>query len=232
MKVFVTRKIPDVGIRLMKEAGLTVTEWLEKTNPSASEVISVCQNCDALLDVGSAINKTFLQACSHLKVIALFSVGYDRVDISEANRLKIPIGNTPGILSEATADIAFLLMLAASRKAFFMNEKIRKGEWGHQSAVANLGIELYGKTLGIWGLGNIGLEMARRCAGAYKMRIIYCNRGKNKEAERELGAVSVSFNELLRQSDVLSVHTALTNETRGKFNKETFAKMKPTSISY
>ena len=231
MKVFVTRVIPEIGIKMMEDAGITVNQWTEKRNPAAEELIVRCKENDALISAGANnIDKQFLNECAHLKVISLYSVGFDGVDVDEATRLKIPVGNTPDVLSAATADIAFLLMIAASRKAFYQHKRIINGDWGFYEPLANLGIELHSHTLGIWGLGKIGSEMARRCAGAFKMKVIYCNRHKNEEAERELGAVQVSFDELLKQSDVLSVHTALTEETKGKFNKDVFRKMKKSSI--
>ncbi len=230
MKVFMTRVIPEIGKRLLREAGLSITEWTEKRPLTKEELIAHCLEHDALLSASTKLDQEFLNACKHLKVIALHSAGFDNVDVAEATRLKIPIGNTPGVLSDATADAAFLLMLATSRKAFFHHKRIAKGEWGFFEPTANLGIELKGKTLGIFGLGNIGTEMARRCAGAYGMRVIYHNRHFNKQAEQELGATWVSFEDLLSQSDVLSVHTALTPETRGTFNLAAFHKMKPNAI--
>jgi glyoxylate reductase len=190
-----------------------------------------CKNYDALLNAGAnKIDAHFLQACHHLKVIALHSVGYDNVDIAEATRLKIPVGNTPGVLSSATADTAFLLMMATSRKAFYLHKTIAKGEWKYFEPAVNLGIELHGKTLGVFGLGNIGYEMAKRCKGAYGMKIIYHNRHSNVAAEKDLGAIKVSFDELLGQADVLSVHTSLTPETKGIFNAKAFNKMKSSAI--
>jgi len=111
-----------------------------------------------------------------------------------------------------------------------MHKKIRQGEWSHFRPKANLGFELKNKTLGIFGLGRIGMEMAIRCKGAYNMNIIYTNRKPNTEAEKKLNAKQVSFDELLQQSDVVSVHCALSSETKGIFDKAAFAKMKPTSI--
>jgi glyoxylate reductase len=224
MKVFITRIIPEEGMRLLKDAGLKVEVWEEKRPLTKDELIERCLQADALLSVSTKIDAEFLNACRHLKVIALHSVGYDNVDIEEATELKIPIGNTPGVLSAATADTAFLLMLATSRKAFFLHKQILEGNWGFFEPTANLGIELMGKTLGVFGLGNIGLEMARRCKGAYSMDIIYHNRSRNEAAESELGAVMVSFEELLEKSDVLSVHTSLTPETKGIFNLAAFGK--------
>jgi len=231
MKVFITRTIPEIGIQLLQDAGLTVIQWKEKRNLTPQELIDNCKHCDALMKVGAIkIDSGFLEASRHLKVISLLSVGFDGVDLASATRLKIPVGNTPGVLNEATATAAFLLMIATSRKAFYMHKKIIRGEWGFFEPTADLGIELEGKTLGIWGLGRIGFEMAKKCVGAFNMKVIYTNRSKNEMAEKELHATQVSFDELLRLSDVLSVHTALTPETTGKMNKEAFNKMKPTSI--
>ncbi|SHG86171.1 2-hydroxyacid dehydrogenase [Pedobacter caeni] len=230
MKVFVTRVIPEEGRKLMIDAGIEVEEWKEKRGLSQEELIAHTRDCDALLSVSTRLDKDFLEASSHLKVIALHSVGYDHVDVTAATAVKIPIGNTPGVLSAATADTAFLLMLATSRKAFYMHKSIIKGEWGFFDPTENLGIELRGKTLGVFGLGKIGLEMAKCCVGAFDMKIIYHNRSRNEPAEKELNAHWVSFDELLEQSDVLTVHTALTPETEGKFDWFAFEKMKPHAI--
>lgn len=230
MNVFITRIISEEGLTLLEAAGLTVKQWTEKRKLTIDEMIENCKWADALLSAGQQLTKEFLTASSHLKVIALHSVGYDNTDIETATALKIPIGNTPGVLSGATADTAFLLMQAAARNAFYMHKTILDGEWGFFEPTANLGRELNGCTLGVYGLGKIGLEMARRCAGAFGMKIIYHNRSRNPEAEKELGAVWVSFEELLQQSDVLSVHTALTPATEGKFDATAFAQMRPGAI--
>jgi lactate dehydrogenase-like 2-hydroxyacid dehydrogenase len=231
MKVFITREIPEVGLKKLKDAGIEIVEWKEKRELTQPELIEYCKQCDALIAAGyNKMDAHFLDECRHLKVIALHSVGYDNVDIAEADRLKIPVGNTPGVLSGPTADIAFLLMLAVSRKAFYLHQKILNGDWKFFEPTANLGIQLYNKTIGIYGLGNIGFEMAKRCVGAFNMKVIYYNRHRNLPAEEELKAVSVSFQELLERSDVLSVHTNLSKETLGKFDKAVFEKMKRTSI--
>jgi glyoxylate reductase len=230
MKVFVTRVIQDAGLDLLRQAGVEVTEWKEKRALSKSELIEICLQHEALLCASTAIDAEFLNACKHLKVIALHSVGYDNVDLVAATKLGIPIGNTPGVLSAATADTAFLLMLATSRKAFYLHKSIIQGDWGFFEPTANLGIELDGKTLGIFGLGKIGVEMAKKCVGAYGMKVIYHNRTRNVMAEETLGAKLVSFEELLAQSDVLSVHTALTAETKATFNLDVFKKMKSNAI--
>jgi lactate dehydrogenase-like 2-hydroxyacid dehydrogenase len=231
MKVFITRVIPEAGLQLLREAGIEIFQWTEKRDLTPGELTDYCRQADALLSAGSnKIDKSFLQTCSHLKVISLHSVGYDRVDVPAATALKIPVGNTPGVLSDATADVAFLLILATSRKAIYMHKTILKDEWKFFDPTANLGIEIRGKTLGIYGLGKIGFELARSCAAAFRMKIVYHNRNRNEAAEKELKAEYVSFDDLLRRSDVLSVNTALTSETKGKFNSQAFAKMKPSAI--
>lgn len=231
MKVFITRLISETGLDKLKNAGIETLIWKEKRELPHADLIKYSKQCNALLSAGyNKIDAEFLNDCRHLKVIALHSVGFDNVDVIEADRLKIPIGHTPGILSGPTADVAFLLMLAVSRKAFYLHEKIKKGEWKFFEPTANLGINLYGKTLGIFGLGSIGFEMAKRCKGAYEMNVIYHNRSKNLLAEKELNAKLVSFEELLKDSDILSVHSNLTPETRGKFDKTVFEKMKPSAI--
>ena len=231
MKVFVSRKIPEIGYQLLKEAGLEVTAWGDDRMLMKEELIHYSLQHDGLICMnGEKIDKEFLNACKHLKVISLYSVGYDNMDVTEATRLNIPLGNTPDVLSDATADVAFTLLLMTSRKAIFHHKRILTKQWDFFRPTANLGIELKNKMLGIFGLGRIGVEMAKRCKGAYNMNIIYHNRSQNKQAEKELGAKRVSFDELLAQSDILSVHSALTAETKGTFNYAAFSKMKPTSI--
>lgn len=231
MKVFISGNIAPVGLKELEENNISVTQWKENRQITPEELIEACKDQDALISVGpNKITAEFLKACSHLKVIALHSVGYDNVDVPAAKALNIPIGNTPGVLSAATADTAFLLMLAVSRKAFYSHKKIIKGEWKNYEPSPELGIEVNGKTLGIFGLGKIGLEMAKKCIGAYNMSVIYHNRSRNEEAEKEISARYVSFEELLAQSDVLSIHTALTPETKDKFTLDVFTQMKPNSI--
>lgn len=231
MKVFVTKTIAPEAVAFMKEAGVEVTEWKERRELEPEELIGHCMNHNALLYAGHGkLDRRFLDTCNHLKVIALHSVGYDNVDVKAATDLQIPVGNTPGVLSAATAETAFLLMMAVSRKAFYMHRRILNGEWGFSEPMDNLGISLQGKTLGIFGLGKIGMELARQATAVYNMKIIYHNRRHNEEAEHTYGAAYVSFDELLAQSDVLSVHAALTPETKSTFNTQAFRKMKPGSI--
>lgn len=231
IKVFITREIPSIGIELLIKEGFDVTVWPHDRPMKPNELLKEGKKANAFLTLSTdPIDKNFLQACNHLDLISQFSAGYDNIDIAEASRMNIPIGYAPGAMSDATADIAFGLMIATARKMFYMHKTIEKGEWDFFRPKANLGFELKNKTLGIFGLGRIGTEMALRCKGAYHMPIIYCNRNKNAEAEKLLNASYVSFDKLLEQSDVLSVHCSLTSDTKGLFNKAAFKKMKPHSI--
>ncbi|HLW40565.1 MAG TPA: D-glycerate dehydrogenase [Brumimicrobium sp.] len=230
-KVFCTRRIGKVGLDLIKEEGHTVSIWEREEVPTPEELIQLCKEHDALIVADrNKIDENFLRSSSHLKVIALHSIGHNQVDMKAAKALRIPVGNTPKGGFEATADTAFMLMITASKKAFYMHQKIRKGEWGGFAPTQNLGISLRNKVLGVFGLGTIGYEMARLSKAAYAMDIIYHNRNRNEKAEKELGAKYVSFDDLLKQSDVLSVHASLTKETYGRFDAEAFKKMKSSAI--
>ncbi|WP_420320243.1 2-hydroxyacid dehydrogenase [Flagellimonas sp.] len=230
-KVLLSRIFPKLATQLLEEAGFEVIAW-DKENPMPyTEMITVAKECDALFcTLTDKIDANFLNACSHLDIITQFAVGYDNIDIDEATKLRIPIGYAPNAMNEATADIAFGLMIATARKMFFMNQKIKDGKWGSFDPVGHLGLELKGKTLGILGLGRIGMSMAQRCKGAYNMDILYHNRSQNKKAEEALDAKRVDFETLVSQSDVISVHCALTPDTKGIFNKSVFDKMKSTAL--
>jgi len=231
MKVFINKNIPEAGLKLLQKKGIDLTINPTENILSREEFIKICQENDVLLNVGTnKLDEFFFEQCPNLKGIALFSVGFDSVNIPSANSRKIPVGNTPDVLSRATSDVAFLLMQSVARKSFFNHKRILNDEWGSFDPLAHLGQELYGKTLGIFGLGRIGFEMAKKCKAAFEMNIIYHNRSHNEEAEKELEAKYVDFETLLSQSDVLSVHSNYTEENNEIFNKKTFAKMKSNSI--
>ncbi len=231
MKIFINKLIPEVGMKMLARPDINL---LMPENPEISyeEWISYCQQCDAILNIGAyKIDAKFFDLCPSVKAVSLFSVGYDQVDLEEATRRGIPVSNTPGVLSKATSDISFMLMLMVSRLASFHTNQVRVGvRFKYFNPIANLGQELYGKTLGVFGLGRIGYEMAIKCQAAYQMPIIYHNRNRNEELEEKLGAKYVSFEELLAQSDVLSIHANYAPEYRGLFNKEVFEQMKSNAI--
>ncbi|PZR23796.1 MAG: D-glycerate dehydrogenase [Flavobacterium psychrophilum] len=232
MKVFANRVLPEKVFQKLQDDGIIITEWLGHRELTTDEFITYAKDADGImLMAGMKVTADILQQCESLKVISLHSVGYDNVDVEAATKLGIAIGHTPDVLSKATADAAFLLMLATSRKAFFHHKRALKGEWKSYGPIDDLlGIDIEGKTLGIFGLGSIGFEMAKRSKNAFGMNVIYHNRSTNEKAEKELGAKKVSFDELLSQSDIISVHANLTPETKEIFNTPAFAKMKPNAI--
>ncbi|MBP2615138.1 2-hydroxyacid dehydrogenase [Chryseobacterium jejuense] len=231
MKVFINKRIPEIGIHMLQEAGLQII-FPENENITDAEWLKYCQNTDVIVNIGGDFkyDKAFFDACPNIKAIALYSVGFDHVDIKEANQRNIPIGNTPDVLSRATSDVAFLLMQSVARRASYNFQKVKEDNWGSFNPLHALGQELYGKTLGVFGLGRIGFQMAEKCKKAFDMEIIYHNRHRNEEAERELSATYVSFDELVRNSDVLSVHANFTPEHKDLFNESVFEKMNSNAI--
>lgn len=230
MKVFINKRIPETGITMLKEAGLEII-IPENDNLSREEWLQYCKNTDAILNVGAnAFDQEFFEECPNVKAIALFSVGFDHVDIKEANKRNIPIGNTPNVLSRATSDVAFLLMQSVARRASFYFQKVKDRNWGNFDPLYELGQELYGKTLGVFGLGRIGFEMAEKCKKAFGMNIIYHNRNHNEEAEKGLDVKYVSFEELIERSDVLSIHANFKPEQSNLFNASVFGRMKKNAI--
>jgi len=230
MKVFINKRIPEEGIQMLEEAGLKVV-LPEEDNLQQEEWLKYCQSADMILNVGqNKYGKDFFGQCPNIKAIALYSVGFDHVDMDEANKRKIPVGNTPEVLSKATSDVAFLLMQTVARRASYYFEKVKSGNWGNFDPLHALGQELYGKTLGVFGLGRIGFEMAEKCKNAFNMSIIYHNRSRNAEAEKDLDAKYVSFDDLVEQSDVLSIHANFSDEEADLFDASVFRKMKPDAI--
>src|SRR5262249_47369678 len=142
----------------------------------------------------------------------------------------VAMGNTPGVLTDATADMAFCLLIAAARRLVDGHDYGRAGKWKTWEPLGHLGQDLAGRTLGVVGMGRIGHALARRCRGGWDMKVLYFDVHRNEKAERELGAVQVDLDRLLAESDFVSVHTDLNDSTRGLFNLATFRKMKPTAV--
>ena len=231
VKILVSRIFPDLAVDLLEKEGFSITSWNQDRPMTKKELIIRAKKHDALLcTLTEKIDQDFLNNCSHLKIISQYAVGYDNIDITEATKLGIPVGYTPDAMSEATADIAFGLMIAVSRKMFYLHKTILKKQWSSFKPTANLGFELKNKTLGVFGMGRIGMKMAKRCKGAYNMDIIYHSRKKNYSAKKEFNAKLVSFDDLLEQSDIISVHCSLNEKTQGIFNKYAFTGMKKTAI--
>ena len=165
-----------------------------------------------------------------LKVISNFAVGFNNIDVAEASRRRIRIGNTPDVLTEATADMAFALLISAARRIVEGQDYIRHAKWKTWEPLGHIGVDLIGRTLGVVGLGRIGQAMARRCHGGWGMRIVYHDPVSRQHAEQELGARRVDWETLLKESDFVSVHTDLNEATRGMFDARAFRQMKPTAV--
>lgn len=231
MKVFSTKLLPESSKQIFKENNITFEEWDQHRPMSKEELIQHCKGFDGVMVSGARFDKEIIADIKDsVKILSLISVGFDNIDIQAATDAGIKVGHTPDVLSEATADTAFILMQCVARKVIFNYKRVVNSQWGYEELIDNLGQDLNGKKLGILGLGRIGYYMALKSQKAYGMEILYHNRSHNEEAENALGAKYVSFEELIAQSDVLSIHTALTPETENLFNANIFQKMKKNLI--
>jgi glyoxylate reductase len=163
-------------------------------------------------------------------VVSNYAVGFNNVDVPACTARGVAVGNTPGVLTDATADMAFCLLIAAARRLVDGHDYGRAGKWKTWEPLGLLGQDLAGRTLGVVGMGRIGHALARRCRGGWDMKVLYFDVHRNEKAERELGATHVDLDTLLAESDFVSVHTDLNDSTRGLFNLATFRKMKPTAV--
>ncbi|MEK7327483.1 MAG: D-glycerate dehydrogenase, partial [Chloroflexota bacterium] len=175
------------------------------------------------------VDEALLQRAPRLRVVSNMAVGVDNVDVAACTRRGVPVGNTPGVLTEATADLTMALLLAAARRLPEASTDAREGRWTTWTPTAWLGADLNGATLGIVGMGRIGFAVATR-AKAFGMQIVYANRNANQEAEQTLGAARLSLNGLLRASDFVSLHVPLSSETRRLIDERALRLMKPTTI--
>lgn len=229
-KVFVTRRIPDSGLKILTET--CDLDIFEGEAPISRDVLlKRIKGKDGLLCLLSdKIDKEIVAAGGRsLKVISNYAVGYNNIDVEEATKSGVLVTNTPGVLTDATADLTWALLLACARRIPKSDSLVRDGRFVGWSPTLLLGREVYGKTLGIIGMGEIGAAVARRAKG-FGMKTIYHNRKRDPEAEKELGAMYVSVDDLLKNSDYVSLHVPLTPETRHLIGEKEFAMMKPTAI--
>jgi glyoxylate reductase len=227
-KVFLTRQLPPAVMeRLERETDLA---WhREDRVATKSEVIAGMKGRQALLcTILDRVDATLLDACLSLKVVANFGVGFNNIDVAAATARKIPVTNTPGVLTDATADMTFALLLAVARRLGEGERIVRARKWDGWQPLQLLGSDVSGATLGVIGFGRIGQAVARR-AQAFGMRVIYWNRSALGEPP-EADATRVSFEEALRQSDFVSLHVAYNSETHHLLNEPQFALMKPTAF--
>jgi lactate dehydrogenase-like 2-hydroxyacid dehydrogenase len=229
--VFVARVIPDEGLAPVRDA-CEVDLWTDQLPPPRDELLRRVAGKDGLLTLlTDRVDAELLDAAGpQLKVVSNYAVGFDNLDVPELTRRRIPAGNTPGVLTETTADLAFALMMAAARRVDEGSRYVRQGRWKTWGPMLLMGVDLHGATLGIVGFGRIGREMAKRAAG-FGMRVIYHDvHPATPDEERALNARRVEMDELLASSDMVSLHTNLTDETRHLIDAKALARMKPTAI--
>jgi glyoxylate reductase len=229
-KVFVTRKIPSVGLDLISDK-YDVEVWPVVEPPTTREIIERAVNCRGLITLLSDdINIELLGNLPNLRVIAQYAVGYDNIDLSEATRRGILVTNTPGVLTETTADLTWALIMATSRRIVEADRYVRDKKWNVAwGPEMLLGSDIHGATLGLIGMGRIGQAVARRASG-FNMKIQYHSRNRNKAIEKELDAKFVDLSTLLQTSDIVSIHVPLNAETHHLISKEELEIMRDDSI--
>ena len=228
-KVFVTRIIPDKGLDMVKEF-CEVDLWTEDLPPDRDELLKRVKGIDGLLCLLTEdINAEVMDVAGpQLKVISNYAVGFDNIDIQAATERNIPVGNTPDVLTDATADFSFALMMSAGRRILEGDRYVRSGKWKTWGPMLLLGTEMRGSTLGLVGFGRIGKAMARRAVG-FDMNVIYYDPLETRR-DPYVKANSVDFETLLEESDFISLHTPLTSDTRHLIDAESLSRMKPNAV--
>ena len=227
-KVLVTREIPEAGLNLLGDFDVTV---LFERPPTRDELLEAVRGASGVLATATEkMDGEVMDAAGDgLRIIANMAVGYDNIDVKAAKERGITVTNTPGVLDETTADVAFMLVLAAARRLGEGERLLRAGRWEWWGPKQLRGLDVWGKALGIVGMGRIGLAVARRAKG-FGMEILYHNRSRNGDAEKELGARYLDLEDLLRESDFVSIHTPLTEETRHLIGERELGLMRETAV--
>ncbi|RLI06926.1 D-glycerate dehydrogenase [Candidatus Bathyarchaeota archaeon] len=229
-KVFVTRKLFDEAISLIEEyADVEVYESEEEPAPY-DLILEKVRDIDGLLCLlTDKIDARIIEAGERLKVISNYAVGYDNIDVEVATKRGIYVTNTPGVLTETTADLAWAILMAIARRVVEADKYVRAGRWVHAwGPKMMLGSDVHGKTLGIVGLGRIGSAVARRAKG-FNMRVIYYDVFRREDLERELGLEYKPLEELLKEADYVTLHVPLTKETYHLIGERELDLMKPTA---
>ena len=224
-KVVITRNInPDMLQKLRKDFEVIVWEADEQPMPR-EKFLAETQDAHAVLTMLSdKVDEEMLQNAPELKVVANLAVGFDNIDLAAAERHEVVIANTPDVLTETTAELAFTLMLTSARRVLEANQELMDGEWSGWSPYHMAGTDVFGKTIGIFGMGSIGASFARRLKG-FNCNVLYHNRSESEEG-RALGAKLTSFESMLERSDFVLCSAPLTNQTKHTFDKKAFSLMK------
>lgn len=228
--VFVTRIIPEMGLKAVQDFCNTLV-WQDELPPTREVLLDKVRGIDGLLCLlTDAIDAEIMDtAGNQLKVISNHAVGYDNIDIPAATARGIPVGNTPGILTDATADFTFALLMAAARRIIEADRFVRSGRWKTWGPSLLLGADLAESTLGIIGFGRIGQAVAKRASG-FDMRILVYDPRPDLNALQTYNAQAVNLDTLLSLSDFISLHTPLNSETHHLIDADAFSKMKPSTV--
>src|SRR5205823_13075438 len=190
--------------------------WTDPLPPPAEVLRQKVAACDGLVSLlTDRVDGPLMDLAPRLKVVSNFAVGFNNIDVPAATARGIAVGNTPGVLTDATADMAFCLLIGAARCLTAGHQYTLAGKWKTWEPLRHLGQDLAGRTLGVVGMGRIGYALAKRCQGGWGMKILYYDVQRSEAAERDLGARSVDLDTLLREADFISVHTDLNEKTRG-----------------
>ena len=228
-KIYVTRTIPDQALSVLKQCGAMQLWQPDKVVPRDT-LLRAIQDTQALLCmVTDRIDDELLGHAPHLKIVANMAVGYDNVDVPALSRRGVLLTNTPGVLTETTADLTFALILGIARRIAEADQFVRDGGWQSWGPLFFVGHDVHHATLGIIGLGRIGTQVAKRAKG-FDMRVLYTNRSRNQEAEETLGCSPVDLPTLLRESDFVCVHAPLSPDTRHMLSTPQFQLMKKTAF--
>ena len=229
-RAFVTRQIFPEALELIAQS-TKLEVWPNESPPTQAQLAEKLANADGVLtNIMDRVDASLLDRAPRLKVISQLAVGLDNIDVAEASRRRILVGYTPGVLAKATADAGFALLMAAARRISESDRWVRAGNWKLAFHPMHwLGVDVHGATLGIVGLGQIGLEMAKRGLG-FDMRVIYYSRTRKPELERQYGLEYADLFALLRSADFVSLHLPLTPETRRYISERELRLMKPTAV--
>ncbi|WP_456409710.1 2-hydroxyacid dehydrogenase [Oceanithermus sp.] len=230
-RVFVTRSLPGTALNELRQAGYRVDVWPEFLAPPREVLLERVRGAAGLITMlEDRVDAELMDAAGPgLKVIAQYAVGLDNIDLEAAKKRGIVVTHTPGVLTDATADLAFALLAAAARRVVEGHDYVRRGEWKTWHPELLLGPELHGATVGVVGFGRIGQAFARRARG-FEMKVLYTSRRPKPEAEAALAAERVELDELLARADFVSLHTPLTPETHRLMNAERLARMKEGAV--
>jgi glyoxylate reductase len=228
-RVFITRRLPQPALDLILPV-CDAEVWPDELPPPRQILLDKVREVEGVLCLlTDKMDAAVMDHAPRLRVISNCAVGYDNIDVPAATQRGIAVGNTPGVLTETTADFAFALLLAAARRIVEGERYTRAGKWKTWGLTTLLGHDVFGATLGLIGLGRIGTAVARRARG-FEMRVLYYDLQRNSEAEEQLGIIYADLDTVVREADFLSLHTPLTETTRHLINAETLRQMKKTAI--